>query len=237
MTEIDRESVRTPERPGIRPHPVAGVLLIVAPVLWFCLEALVAARFRPRYSYAHNYISDLGVPEPGTFEGRAMDSPLAGVANFMFVSQGLLFLVAAILLTRAIAPSPSRRAFRLLAIGYAIGYALIATFHGSEQAAANGTSKFHVLGGAIAAICGNGALIVAGLHLRKALGRNAFGAFSVAAGVIGILSLVLLMIDRSSTSINLLPDGTWERGGCYPILIWEFVTGALVLVAARQRAR
>ncbi|MFF2554005.1 DUF998 domain-containing protein [Nocardia sp. NPDC058058] len=210
-------------------------MLIVAPVLWFCLEALVASRFRPPYSYAHNYISDLGVPDPGTFEGRAMDSPLAGVANFMFVSQGILFLLAALLLTRAVPPSPSRRAFRLLAIGYAVGYALIATFHGSEQAAANGTAKFHVLGGAIAAICGNGALIVAGSHLRKTHGHRIFGLFTASAGVVGILALVLLLIDRSSSSFNLLPDGVWERGGCYPILIWEFVTGALVLMIARQR--
>lgn len=225
------ETVQTPARPWIRPRPprVAGVLLIVAAILWFCLEALAASRFRPRYSYAHNYISDLGVPDPGTFEGRAMDSPLSAVANFMFLSQGILFLIAAILLTRAIAPSTSRRAFLLLAVGYAIGFTLIATFHGSEQAAANGTAKFHVLGGAIAAISGNVALVVAGRYLRKFQGHNIFGVFTMAAGVVGILSLVLLMIDRSSTSFNLLPDGTWERGGCYPILLWEFVTGVLLL--------
>lgn len=175
------ETLQTPARPWNRPRPprVAGVLLIVAAILWFCLEALAASRFRPRYSYAHNYISDLGVPDPGTFEGRAMDSPLSAVANFMFLSQGILFLVAAILLTRAIAPSASRRAFLLLAIGYAIGFTLIATFHGSEQAAANGTGKFHVLGGAIAAISGNVALIVAGLYLRKFRGHNIFGVFTV----------------------------------------------------------
>ncbi|MEV0251835.1 DUF998 domain-containing protein [Nocardia sp. NPDC050712] len=229
MSETDREAIQVPARTS------AGVLLIVTAMLWFCLEAIAASRFRPPYSYAHNYISDLGVPEPGTFEGRAMDSPLSALANFMFFSQGILFLVAAILLTRAVAPSPARRAFLLLAVGYAIGFTLIATFHGSEQAAADGTGKLHVLGGAIAALSGNAALIVAGSYLRKLRRYRAYGVFTVIAGVVGILSLVLLMIDRSSTSINLLPDGTWERGGCYPILIWEFLTGVLLLLAARRR--
>jgi len=39
----------------------AAVLWITAGVGYLILEAIAAASFRPPYSYAYNYISDLGV--------------------------------------------------------------------------------------------------------------------------------------------------------------------------------
>ncbi len=27
-------------------------------------------------------------------------------------------------------------------------------------------------------------------------------------------------------------DGIWERGGCYALILWEFVTGLVLLAAA-----
>ena len=39
----------------------AAVLWITAGVGYLTLEAIAAASFRPQYSYAHNYIGDLGV--------------------------------------------------------------------------------------------------------------------------------------------------------------------------------
>ncbi|ELX09057.1 hypothetical protein DUF998 [Janthinobacterium sp. HH01] len=123
---------------------IAGAVLVVAGLGWFLLEAITAAKF-PAYSYASNYISDLGVSELGTVQGRSLNSPLSLVANIMFATQGLLFLVAAVLAVRHAGASVARRAFLLCAAGYAIGYAMIGAFPGSERAASDGTFALHVL--------------------------------------------------------------------------------------------
>ena len=219
---------------------IAGAVLVVAALGWFLLEAIAAAQF-PAYSYAHNYISDLGVPDLGTVQGRSLNSPLSWLANFMFITQGILFLVAAALVVRSATAGVGRWVFLLLAVGYAIGYAMIGTFHGSEQAAADGTFALHVFGGSLAVVCGNLALIVAGLCAHRLGAPVAYRNFSVGISALGIASLATLVVTSGSAAGNLLPsglsDGIWERGGCYAIIIWELVTGAVLLVAGKTPIR
>ena len=212
---------------------IAGAVLVVAGLGWFLLEAIAAAQF-PAYSYAHNYISDLGVPELGMTEGRYMNSPLSWLANWMFITQGILFLVAAVLVVRTATAGVGRRVFLLLAVVYAIGFALIGTFHGSAQAVADGTYALHVLGGSLSAVCGILAIIVAGLSARRLGASVAYRAFSVGIGILGIVSMVMLsIIHDGNSTFNLIPVGIWERGICYAVIIWEIVTGAVLLVAGK----
>jgi hypothetical membrane protein len=209
---------------------VAGAVFILAGLVWFVLEAIAAAKF-PAYSYARNYISDLGVPEPGVFQGRTLNSPLAWVANLMFVTQGLLFLAAAVLLVRTAAAGRGRWLFLLFAVGYAIGYAMIGAYHGSEQAFADGSFALHVAGGSLAAICGNLAIVAAGLSIDKLRLAPGYRGFCLGISGFSMLSLAMLLIDSGSASFNLLPDGIWERGGCYAIIGWEIVTGVLLVAS------
>ena len=74
----------------------AAVAWTSAGLAYLTLEAVAAAAFRPHYSYARNFISDLGIPSD--------DSPLAWLMNTAFCVQGSLFLVGAILTVRAVAP-------------------------------------------------------------------------------------------------------------------------------------
>ena len=71
----------------------ASVAWFSAGLAYLMLEAVAAAAFRPHYSYARNFISDLGKPSD--------DSPLAWLMNTAFGIQGTLFLVGAILTVRA----------------------------------------------------------------------------------------------------------------------------------------
>ena len=63
----------------------AAVAWLSAGLAYLTLEAVAAAAFRPHYSYARNFISDLGVPGD--------HSPLAWLMNLGFCLQGSLFLV------------------------------------------------------------------------------------------------------------------------------------------------
>lgn len=66
---MDTDVVRPP-----RAGRAAAACWIAAGVVYVVSEAVAAAAF-PGYSYATNYISDLGIPQVETSGGRAIDSP------------------------------------------------------------------------------------------------------------------------------------------------------------------
>ena len=68
-----------------------AALWIVATCGYLALEASAAAAFLPGYSYAQNYISDLGMTARGTYSGRVIGSPRAYLMNAAFALQGVFF--------------------------------------------------------------------------------------------------------------------------------------------------
>ena len=130
-------------------------------------EAVAAAGFHG-YSYADNYISDLGV---------------SAVMNVgAFAVHGTLFLVGALLAVRGCA-SPGRlgRLFVVAAAANAVGNGLLAVFP-------SGTG-LHVVGAAAAILGGNIAVLIGGLGSS----RRGYRRLSVALGVTGIASLIALV--------------------------------------------
>ncbi|KQQ03591.1 MULTISPECIES: DUF998 domain-containing protein [unclassified Rathayibacter] len=210
-----------------RLRTIAGLLWIVGPLVYLGAEAVAASAF-PGYSYAENYISDLGVPEVGAYEGRAIDSPLHAVMNAGFVIEGVLFLAAALTTVRASSGGP-RWAFLALAAAHSVGIALVGLVHGSRQSLENGTAGIHVLGAALAIIGGNLAAITAGVTVLRSRTRWAPGTVGIVLGTVGLLGLVLLRVDSGSTALDLLPDGVWERVAVYTVTAWQLVTGTLLL--------
>ena len=80
------------DRPPLHRTP----LLRLAGLLWptyLASETIAAAAF-PGYSYARNYISDLGVAAARVIDGRSVHSPLALVMNLGLLCDGALFVVA-----------------------------------------------------------------------------------------------------------------------------------------------
>lgn len=219
------------KRDASRSTRAAGVVWALAGVVWFVGEAVSASAF-PGYSYATNYISDLGIPDVGAFQGRAIDSPLHDVMNVTFLAQGILFAVGAVLASRA-ARGGRRRLFLGLAVTHAIGMALVGIVHGSQASVDSGIAALHVLGAALAIIAGNVGAIVAGLNARA---PRTYRVASVLLGVVGLVGLVMLEVDSTSSTIDLLPDGVWERSAVYTIMVWELLTGILLATATRGRA-
>ena len=127
------------------------------------LEAVAAAAFRPRYSYARNVISDLGVPA---------QSHLAWLMNLGFCVQGTLFLVGAVVFGAG-------RAFVALVAANAVGNVLIAVFH-------SGTST-HAVGAVLAIVGGNAAILAAPIAHRKV--SVALGAFGLLSFVVFVITL------------------------------------------------
>ena len=192
-----------------RQRVYAAVAWLAAGLAYLTLEGIAAAAFRPHYSYARNFISDLGIP--------SHDSPLAWVMNTAFGVQGTLFLVGAILTVRAV---EARKAglFVSLAAANAVGNLLIAAFHSGPSP----TACVHAIG-AVLAIVGGNAAILAGSRIVSGWHRKV----SVALGAFGLLSFVLFVIELKASSA--LPLGVWERCSVYSITAWQLLTAAWLL--------
>lgn len=183
----------------------AAVAWSSAGLAYLTLEGIAAAAFQPHYSYARNFISDLGVPGD--------HSPLAWLMNLGFCVQGTLFLVSA-----ALTAPREARLFLSLVTANAIGNVLIAIFHSGPSP----TAWVHAIGAVLAIVCGNAA-ILAGSRIVSGWHRKV----SVALGAFGLLSFVLFVIELKASSA--LPLGVWERCSVYSITAWQLLTAAWLL--------
>jgi hypothetical membrane protein len=219
------------------PALIAASLWAAAAVLWLTFEAITASAF-PGYSYATNYISDLGVPEVAVFEGRTIDSPLSALMNVAFIAQGILLLAGvgfALRATRAVGGG-ARTWILSIAIIHAVGMLLVGIFHGSQTNLENGLLALHGLGAALAIISGNVTAILVGIGSRHAGARPWYRSTSIVLGIVGLVCLVMLLV-TSSTSITTLPEAVWERGSVYSIVGWELFTAISLIAGTRRRSR
>lgn len=174
---------------------------------YLILEAVAAAAYLPAYSYARNYISDLG-----------RTGPRAPLMQAAFCLQGSMFLLG----TLCIVGMPVRRRCRLfvgLVAANAVGNILVGTVP---------SGLIHLAGAALALVGGNAAILAgsAALPMPSRWYRTA----SVGIAALGFLCLVLLVGNCTA-----LPVGVWERGSAYSIFLWQLVT-ASVLLARRDDA-
>ena len=205
----------------------AGALALLAGgSQYLALEAVAASAWTdPRYDYAGNYISDLGVPVAQLYRGRDVNSPLAWAMNTAFVLQGVLFALGAALLA-VLFVGVTRRALLWFAALHGVGFVLVGLF---DEAA--GVGPVHHGGAGIAVLCGNLAVLVVGvLGAGSGLPRW-FAVTSVLLPVAGLLSEVVLFSSLTPDRF----DGLWERGGVYSIVVWEMLFAGVVLGGLRGR--
>jgi hypothetical membrane protein len=185
-----------------------AVLWLVAAVGYLILEALAAAGFEPTYSYAQNYVSDLGVTGGGAYLMRAA-----------FFLQGILFLLGALLIVRF--PDSHRgRLFLGLVAANAVGNIVVGTVH---------SGKVHVVGAALAIVGGNAAILAGSALLGATGGHRWYRGISELVAALGLLCLIMLLINSVTGTANLLPTGAWERGSIYSITLWQLLTGGWLL--------
>ncbi|WP_406121185.1 DUF998 domain-containing protein [Streptomyces sp. NBC_00989] len=208
--------------------PLGAAVLVLNAVQWVVSEAVAAGAWTtPAYSYATNYISDLGVTGCGTkFQGRTICSPDHTLMNTSFVVQGILFAAGVILLAVPLLTGRARRVVIALAGAHTVGFLLIGVFHGSANGPGYGLA-LHVGGASVAILCANTIVIMAG-SLRSLQLPYAYRVFSVAVGTLGLLS-------EAGVGVSTSTAGIFERGGVYSWLLWSVVTGVSLLVSQVRR--
>jgi hypothetical membrane protein len=199
---------------------ISATVWLAAALVFFISEAIASASVSPSYSYAADYISELGVPG---------STPLAWVMNMGFWLQGILFLAGAVLASRDSATG-RRRLFIVLVAITALGDVLVATFHGNALAAGDtNAAALHWWGTLLAILGGNAAIIVGSSVVAGLVKTRWYRAVSVSLAVLGYVSLLFV-----GHAVGQLHPGLWERGAVYPIFMWQMLSA--VLLIARQRA-
>ncbi|MFF3698395.1 DUF998 domain-containing protein [Streptomyces sp. NPDC002221] len=207
--------------------PLAAAVVVVNAVQWVVSEAVAAAAWsHPPYSYAVNYISDLGVPDCGTqFQGRDICSPDHALMNASFIAEGILFAFGIVLLARLVT-GRTRRVVVALALAHGVGMVLVGLFHGSRGGVSVGLA-IHGGGAAVGILCANALAIIAG-SLRSLGLPVAYRVFSIVVGASGLLSEAFVGASAGTA-------GVFERGGVYSWLLWSSVTGVLLLAGQLRR--
>jgi hypothetical membrane protein len=198
-----------------------AALWLTAALVFFASEAIAAASVAPpnRYSYASNYISQLGVPGW---------TRLAAVMNASLCLQGILFFIGAVIAARASAAG-RRRLFLVLAALYSLGTILVAAIPFGVGTPVSNLAVFHWLG-ALLAIFGGNAAIVAGSSVVAGLVEvRWYRKTSVVFAVLGFVSFLILSQPAAQPTL-----GIWERGSVYSIMLWQ-IFSAVLLLARRSR--
>jgi hypothetical membrane protein len=177
--------------------------------VYLVCEAFAAARY-PGYSYADDYISDLGV---------------YAIMNIGFFVHGPLFLLGAIVVSPA---CQDRWGFVLAAAANAIGNVLVGAFRSGDH--------WHVAGAGLAIIGGNVAVVIAGIGSRRLGASRRYSSASIVIGAVGLACLTALIINGANGS-RVIPVGVLERGSVYSIIVWEIMTGVVLLRDSRMRGK
>jgi hypothetical protein len=143
-----------------------------------------------------------------------------------FYLQGILFFLGALLIV-GVPDSRRARIFLGLVAANAVGNIVIGTLH---------SGKLHRVGAALAIVGGNTAILAGSAIVATIGGHRWYRRISKIVAALGLLSLMMLLINSATSKANVLPDGVWERGSVYSIIIWQLLTAGCLLTIRRQRA-
>jgi hypothetical membrane protein len=208
----------------------AAIALLTAAVFFLVAETIAAAAWdNPAYSYANNWVSDLGVPgAPVMFKGHLIHSPLALLLNLGFVINGALVALAGVLLLRPSGQGRMPRWQRWLVVGYGLGMIIAGTFHESPA----WSLPLHALGATLIMAVGNIATLLTG-RLGARLGLPTWLARTfMALGAVGFISFLITQVVATVSAVLPPNIGTLERFAAYPLLIAQLIAGTALLAGS-----
>jgi len=216
----------------LRNHGAVMCRTKIGATLWiFCLqyfvaEAIAISGWPGAYSLSRNYISDLGALRCGVRAGGVADaaesvcSPLHALMNASFLLQGLLILCGTALVWSRFPKGALWTAARLMIGASGVGVFVVGL---APEDAAPGP---HFLGAIENFLCCNAGMAAMGVAmLTSRHPPRTLGFITLAAGVIGLLGLVLLGL-RVYPGLGV---GGMERVVAYPFPLWLAGMGALLL--------
>lgn len=187
---------------------------------YFLGEASAAAGWEGRpYRWTVDAISELGVPETRSRAGEQFTSTRSALMNATFIGSGVRAALAGLLLAPFV-PGRGRWVVLPLVVAYVLGLLIVGVF---PTATVGVRATMHGIG-ALLAVVGGGILLLA---IAIAFWRRhpALATFTGVCAAVSILGSVLAV--WGSTNF-----GLYERIAANTVVVWQVVTGVVVLVTA-----
>jgi hypothetical membrane protein len=205
---------------------VGAVLLVLGTVQFLVAHLVVQSAWPVPYSWAADYISDLGAVTCGPAPGVC--SPRHAVMNTAFVLQGVLLIAGTLLTAGAWTAGTGRRVWQGLAVASGVSWIVV----GLVPEDVNGA--LHAAGALPGFVVSNAALLVAGASMSTRLLPPARRAATV-LGIVGVVGFVLLAV-ATTWPDGPVAVGAAERAVVFPLQIWALVTGVALLADRRRSA-
>jgi hypothetical membrane protein len=203
---------------GATPRQLGAAVWMFA-IQFFIAQVIVQSAWTTSFSLTHNFISDLGNTTCGPYPPDSASyvcSPWHLVMNASFVALGLTIILGTGLIRGAFPPGWTTTVGLGLVALAGPGFILVGLFP------ENGNIMVHKVGAALNFVSGNLGLVVVGAAaLLPPRGRTPLGAFTMAAGVVGLVSTWLFV---SNWYLG-MGAGGMERFAAYPLPLWLTVVG------------
>jgi hypothetical membrane protein len=196
-----------------------GAILWMACLQFFLAEQVVRLGWTVSYSFARNYVSDLGA----TSCSALVCSPWHALMNGSFVLQGLLISGGAVL-TWGRWSLLGRMGMWLLLV---CGVGVVVVGFAPEDV----NSGLHRLGAALHFLAGGLGMMAVGLSLRRG-----FGWISMTAGV-AVVAAAFALSRGGGAWAEEMGVGALERVAAYGIAGWMVVVGAWLYLQTKSRPR
>lgn len=224
---------------------LAASLHVFAVAVWFLLESASAYRFYPNYYWAHNAISDLGIPydfEDDKHGNRISRSQHSSLMNTNFRIIAVMYAVGQIVMlygAKEELPDARTEPWRYvreirvaLSLIFMSGLFTAGCVHAGPQENADGQIIIHLTGAMLAIFAGNLNSILCAViscPLKTSMGKQ-YQVISFALGVLGVVGGLCTQIASAYGY-----TGISERLSVYCILAWGLVTGLAILFYPAQR--
>lgn len=198
-----------------------GSLAWLLAVQFFVVQVIVAAAWPAPFSLTARHISDLGNTVCGPYPAGSANivcSPWHAAMNASFILIGTTMAAGAILTRRWFGAGWQRELAVILFTLAGVGVVLVGLYPENENSAR------HVFGAGINFISGNVALILFGLAVPHRSPSPLFTGFSIVAGALGLIGVVLFVSDVFLG----LGSGGMERIAAYPMAVWQIVAGIIL---------
>jgi hypothetical membrane protein len=195
-----------------------GSIIWVLAIQFFIAQAVVQSAWTTPFSLMQNFISDLGntrcAPYPPDSNSYVC-SPWHAWMNASFIMLGLTILFGGVFVRSAFPRGLARVAGLLLLALAGVGIILVGRYPEDVNI------ELHRLGAAGHFVPGNLGILVLGISLRRARGRQVLAVYSLVSGVIGLVATALFITDNYLG----LGIGGMERVAAYPLPLWLSVVG------------
>lgn len=135
--------------------------------------------------------------------------------NASFIVLGLTILFGGVLVRSAFPRGLARLVGLILLALAGVGIIAVGLYPEDVQI------EYHRLGAAGHFVCGNLGMVVLGIALKQARGRQALAVYSIVSGVVGLVATALFVSDVFLG----LGIGGMERLAAYPLPLWLSVAG------------